>query len=185
MFNLCQKRPQKAQQLQNCEFTPRCECECKDNKITDTNYHSRPITRSTFRDPLLGCHSTEAGTCTCSYWKRKYMAREQSQIEGCCQMERQEMPNDVDYGKYHCWGIPPNVCQCEGLVVMDEGCCENPCKKKNSCLRNASKERAIKCCADSKEKSKFSAVNRADGKVVLNFNMNLTPQLTSMLKRIL
>lgn len=192
MSHLYQKHQQKAQQIQNCESTPRCGSDCKDNKV-DRSQLSRPITRSTFRDPLLGCHSTEEGSCTCSYWKRKYLAnnlREKSQVEGCCQIKCSDISND--FGEHGCWEIPTNACQCEGpLNVMDEGCFENSCKKKNpcenikSCLRDASSERAIKCCEDLKEKSKFLAVNRADGKVVLNFNVNLTPQLTNMLKRIL
>lgn len=160
-------------------------CDCKDNKISDSKSLPRPIKRSTFRDPLMGCHSTEEGTCTCSHWKRKYLAknqREQSQIEGCCQVESSESPIDVDCC---CWEAAQNVSQCEGPLVMD-GFCEKPCaEKKKSCLQDASRERATRCCENSKEKSKLSAVNRVNGKVVLNFSLKLTPQLNSMLKRIL
>lgn len=186
MSNSCQKSHQKAQQFQNCELSSRSRSDCKDNKISDSKSLPRPIKRSTFRDPLMGCHSTEEGTCTCSHWKRKYLAknqREQSQIEGCCQVESSESPIDVDCC---CWETAQNVSQCEGPLVMDDGFCEKPCaEKKKSCLQDASRERATRCCENSKKKSKLSAVNRVNGKVVLNFSLNLTPQLNSMLKRIL
>lgn len=199
MSHLCYRHQQKAQNL--CEMTPRC-CDSsgsKNQKIADAKLLSRPITRSTFKDPLLGCNSTAEGSCMCSYWKRKYLVKnfkEKSQFN---------VGNSCQVDEHFCYEKPTNCVnfpfECEDLKV--EECCEIPqcedpyekeedqCQKKKSCFKKkcCKRDSPNDCGKDNKicENPKFPTVTgcRTPGKVVLNFNMNLTPELTDMFERIL
>lgn len=184
MSHLCYRHYQKALQ-HSCETTPACDdsCGCNEDNNIESMCLSRTVTRSTFKDPLSNC-TEPLSRNSYSYWK---MARPQIQFNNGSEVPttclQYSFSDDIPMEIKHCKDIPPK-----------EDCCENKedhCKEIKKCLKK-------KCCKNSQQicslpmkrnsnenEEKSNCNEKSSGKIVLNFNMNLTPELTSMFEKIL
>lgn len=138
-----------------------CKCKCNEQQKCDKNSSPRPMTRSSFKDPLKLCSSNE-GSCTCYYWRKKLEKDEQEEAR-CREM------NSISNGCPMC--MNSNGCCQDSSPPNEHKCSEKLCDKR----------RTDECCGMSEERSNFS-VSKNDGKVVINLNFSLTPEVANILR---
>lgn len=133
-----------------------------------------PLGRSSFKDP----RKKGSATCACHYWKKKYEMqheREHSQIGMCCQQTENEKPCQAS--------CPPCELCCKPSSEKTNEEAGTECEAKKNCEGSEGKSKLEKNCGRSKTSSKISSSSKTPGKVVLNFNVNLTSELKEILEK--